>query len=237
MWIAEEFYQLTTFWPPRLQHPARPIKCLIEPVSPVGKPPPTFRKEDRRQALVLAAFDQIARRGFEGLRTREVAAKVGLNIATLHYYFPTKEALIRGVVAYAMERFRSTLAPHGSPAEQLRNHLRAVQKLLRDEPQLMLVMAELALRSARDASLARIMREVNDAWHRTLRGLLRRAAREGHLDPELDSDEAAALIVAALTSMTLPTVAAAERRDQAFHHLERMLRPVPRSRSQTRVSK
>src|ERR1700731_4010872 len=92
------------------------------------------RKEDRQQALVRAAFNQIAERGLEGLRTREVAAGVGLNIATLHYYFPTKEALIRGVVSHAMDRFRSTLAPHGSPADQLRNHLRAVRKVLPDEP-------------------------------------------------------------------------------------------------------
>src|SRR6202162_634833 len=116
-------------------------------------------KEDRRQALVQAAFNQIAERGCEGLRTREVAAGVGLNIATLHYYFPTKEALIRGVIAHAMERFRSTLAPHGSPADQLRNHLRAVRKLLRDEPEVGAVMGELALRSARDPALARIMAE------------------------------------------------------------------------------
>src|SRR6266480_4421461 len=54
------------------------------------------RKEGREQALVQAAFNQIAERGFEGLRTREVAAGVGLNIATLHYYFPTKEAPISG---------------------------------------------------------------------------------------------------------------------------------------------
>src|SRR5437870_4993220 len=113
------------------------------------------RKEGREQALVQAAFNQIAERGFEGLRTREVAAGVGLNIATLHYYFPTKEALIRGVVAHAMDRFRSTLAPHGSPADQLRNHLRAVRKLLRDEPEVGAVMGELALRSARDPAMAR----------------------------------------------------------------------------------
>src|SRR2546422_5218223 len=110
---------------------------------------PARSKDDRRQALVQAAFNRIAERGFEGLRTREVAAEVGVNIATLHYYFPTKEALIRGVVEFAMQRFRSTLAPHGSSAEQLRNHLRAVLRLLREEPQLGAVMAELALRSAR----------------------------------------------------------------------------------------
>jgi AcrR family transcriptional regulator len=192
------------------------------------------RKEDRKQALVLAAFNQIAQRGFEGLRTREVAAGVGLNIATLHYYFPTKEALIRGVVAHAMERFRSTLAPHGSPADQLRNHLRAVRKLLRDEPEVGAVMGELALRSARDASLARIMGEANTAWHRTLRGLLQRAAREGHLDRELDHDDVAALIMATLISMTLPSSVSADRTDRAFHQLERWLGLVPvkaRSRS------
>src|ERR1700680_725596 len=160
--------------------------------------------ERRREELVRAAFNQIAERGFEGLRTREVAAEVGLNIATLHYYFPTKEALIRGVIAHAVQRFRSTLAPHGSSADQLRNHLRAVRTLLREEPQVGAVMGELALRSARDASLARIMRETHGGWHKTLRGLLRGAARGGQLAPELDSGEAARLIVATLTAMTLP---------------------------------
>src|SRR3979411_65312 len=145
-------------------------------MSPVAATRPVrSHKEDRQQALVRAAFNQIAERGFEGLRTREVAAGVGLNIATLHYYFPTKEALIRGVVAHAMERFRSTLAPHGSADAQLVNHLKAVRSVMRKEPELGTVMGELSLRSARDASLARILRETNDAWHQTIRGLLRRA--------------------------------------------------------------
>ena len=187
-------------------------------------------KEDRQQALVLAAFNQIAERGFEGLRTREVAAGVGLNIATLHYYFPTKEALIRGVVAHAMDRFRSTLAPHGSPADQLRNHLRAVRKLLRDEPEVGAVMGELALRSARDPSLARIMGEAFQAWQRSLRGLLQRAARDGYLAPDLDNDDVAALIMATLTSMTLPSTATADRTDRAFRQLERWLGLQPAAR-------
>src|SRR2546428_3037381 len=194
----------------------------MSPVAAVTHPPRS-RKEDREQALVQAAFNQIAERGFEGLRTREVAAGVGLNIATLHYYFPTKEALIRGVVAHAMDRFRSTLAPHGSPADQLRNHLRAVRKLLRDEPEVGAVMGELALRSARDPSLARIMSEAFLAWQRTLRGLLQRAARDGHVSRDLDNDDVAALIMATLTSLTLPSTASADRTDRAFRQLERWL--------------
>jgi AcrR family transcriptional regulator len=179
--------------------------------------------ETRRQELVLAAFHLIAEHGFEGLRTRDVAAEVGVNVATLHYYFPTKESLIRGVVEYAMTRFRSTLAPHGSPSDQLRNYLRGVRKLLAEEPALGSVMGELAVRSARDKSIAALMTEMYGVWHVTTRGLLRRAVKDGHLRPELDSDGVAALIVATLTAMTLPTMTGAPRTDQALRQLERWL--------------
>ncbi len=179
--------------------------------------------EKRRQELVLAAYREIAEHGFEGLRTREVAAEVGVNIATLHYYFPTKESLIQAVLDHAMGRFRTTLAPHGSPSDQLRNYLRAVRKLMLDEPELGAVMAELALRSVRDRSTGRIMNAMYDTWHVAVRGLLRRAVKEGGLKAELDNDAVAALIVATLTSMTLPVMGDASRGDQALRQLERWL--------------
>src|SRR3954449_5431536 len=104
-------------------------------------------KGERRRALIAAAYRQIASEGFEGLRTRDVAADVGVNIATLHYYFPTKEALIRGVIGQAMHRFRATIPAEGSPEEQLRGHLRALARLIRDDQQLWSVMGELVLRA------------------------------------------------------------------------------------------
>ena len=47
--------------------------------------PETPPRPDGRQALIGAAYQRIANDGFEGLRTRDVAADVGVNIATLHY--------------------------------------------------------------------------------------------------------------------------------------------------------
>src|SRR5438445_10683039 len=86
-------------------------------------------KADRRRALVAAAYRRIASQGFEGLRTRDVAADAGVNIATLHYYFSTKEALIRSVIGQAMQRFAETMPGDGSPMDQLRGHLRALARL------------------------------------------------------------------------------------------------------------
>src|SRR5215467_1717179 len=104
----------------------------------------------RRDTLVAAAYQRIATDGFEGLRTRDVAADVGVNIATLHYYFPTKEALIRGVIGYAMQRFNDTLPRQGSPVDQLRGHFRALATLMKTDHQLWAVLGELVLRAPRD---------------------------------------------------------------------------------------
>src|SRR5258708_29305145 len=111
-------------------------------------------KVDRQEALVRAGYELLAERGFEGLRTRDIAAKVGVNIATLHYHFPTKEKLIRGVVGYAMGRFRTTLAPTASPGEQLRAHFAGIRRLAKEEPELFAVMGELAVRGRRGKAIA-----------------------------------------------------------------------------------
>lgn len=180
-------------------------------------------QEIRRRQLVEAAYRNIAAGGFEGLRTRDVAGAAGVNIATLHYYFPTKESLIRGVLDYAMQKFRSTLAPRQAGEVRLRDHLRAVRQLLLDEPELGAVVAELSLRSARDPSIAAIVGETFEAWHLTMRGLLRHAAKEGRLRQDLATDGTAAIIISVLTSMTLPQVGGSPRTDLALKQLESWL--------------
>lgn len=190
---------------------------------PDKAPVPRAAADERRQALVRAAYRQIASRGFEGLRTREVAQEVKLNVATLHYYFPTKESLIRGVVEHAMGRFQTTLTPHGRPGEELRAHLVAVATLLRDEPELGQVMGELALRSSRDPAIQAILGTTKHAWQHAVRVLLHRAVAAGAVRAELDSDGAASLIVSVLGSMTLPVLGDAVRTDGALRELIRWL--------------
>jgi AcrR family transcriptional regulator len=196
------------------------MRVRAQPVTADGR-----RREGRREALVAAAYARIAGEGFEGLRTRDVADEVGVNVATLHYYFPTKEALIRGVVGHAMRRFRTTLTAEGTPAEQLRHHLRGVRRLVREEPELFAVMGELALRSTRDPATAAIFGDTSDAWYARLRALVARAVEQGSLNGGHDPDEAASAIMAALAGACMVPAAPAhpERVELAFRQLERWL--------------
>jgi AcrR family transcriptional regulator len=173
----------------------------------------------------LAAYKRMAEAGFEGLRTRDVASEVGVNVATLHYYFPTKEALIRAVVGHAMGRFRTTFEPSRSPGRQLQAHFQGVRRLAREEPELFAVMGELAQRSARDGTIAAIFKETNETWHSVLRGLLQRARAEGFIDRELDPDATAAFIIATFRGIFMlpPETTSQKRVEQSLTQLERFL--------------
>ncbi len=198
-----------------------------------GRPKAPPDPESRRKELVLAAYRRVATAGFEGLRTRDVAGEVGVNIATLHYYYPTKEALIRAVVGHAMGLFRTTLDPDGEPGDQLAAHFRGVRRLFRDSPELFVVMGELAQRSARDPAIATIFKEMNDTWHATLRALLRHAQSAGVADATLDADATAALVTASFRGMFMlpPNMTSPQRIEQSLTQLERLLGAKKRGRS------
>ena len=176
--------------------------------------------------MVLAAYRLLAEKGFEGLRTRDVAAAVGMNVATLHYYVPTKEALVRAVIGHAMARFRSTLGGGGSATEQLRLHFAGLRRLRREEPELFLVMGELAMRSGRDPAVAEIFKATNDAWRAALRGLLERVQDEGRLPPGTQPEALAELVIAALKGLYMVSgggIVSVRRADAALKSLERFL--------------
>src|SRR6266568_257435 len=88
------------------------IDTVAERILREGTAPKT-QGDQRRRSLVLAAYHLIAEGGFERLRTRDIAARAGVNIATLHYYFARKEDLIRGVVDHLLYEFSTV--PTSSP--------------------------------------------------------------------------------------------------------------------------
>ena len=96
-----------------IERPSQDINTVAGRILREGNEPKT-QGDERRRALVQVAYDLIAEGGFEGLRTRNVAARVGVNIATLHYYFARKEDLIQGVVEYLLQQFMMAYLP-GSP--------------------------------------------------------------------------------------------------------------------------
>ena len=160
--------------------------------------------ETRRDEVVKAAYRLIAERGFEGFRTRQVAEETGINVATLHYYFPTKEALVQGVVDYLLASFGSTMPGEGeapTAVEALRFEFDDLIRRLRESPDQFIVLTEISSRAARDPAIAAILGRMGAAWHTHLSGILSRGVSEGVFRADLDIDLTARSIMVQLRGL------------------------------------
>lgn len=148
--------------------------------------------EGRRAALVRATYELIAEGGLEELRTRDVAARVGINIATLHYYFDTKETLVAAVVDHMMELFRNVrppLPPAATALEELQQMFAVRDYRRRVEPELDRVVLEMMIRGQRDQKVRARLEVLLLGWNGYVESLLARGMRDGtfarHLEPRV----------------------------------------------------
>lgn len=160
--------------------------------KPGRRPRPDGQPEsDRRDELVRIAYGQIQEKGFEGLRVRDVAAKAGINHATLLYYFPTKEALIQGVVAFLIQEFQTSRVPRPAeaaltPLQELHLEFDDLRYRFREMPEMLVVLSELFGRARRDPALAKILQALDDGWRGYLVSILARGVETGAFRPDLD---------------------------------------------------
>lgn len=178
---------------------------------------------DRHIELVVAACDIIARKGFEGLRMRDVAALVQINPATVYHYFSTKETLIDAVVDYVFDRLGllSVDAP-GTPRDQLHAYLTRLYRQMRDEPGLFTVFAEIQLRTARISNTGKYD-ELETTWRKKLEILLQTGIRQGHWPNYLDPEQVVTTIILILNGASMQAAVNPRRIENSIGQLERWL--------------
>ena len=183
---------------------------------------------DRRRGMIVdAAFHALAQHGFEGLRTREVAADIGINSATLHHYFPTKNDLIVAIADELKRRFQANPTGAGdmgtmSPRAALKRQFDDVLHYQTEQPELLAVYRELAVRAVRDPFVAGLVAELNQTWRNDVRATLQRARDSGLLRATVDVDIAARIVVSAIWDMSMVTQSR-EQLDVLHGQLERLL--------------
>ena len=180
----------------------------------------------RSKMIIDAAFNAIATGGFERLRTRDIAELVGINSATLHHYFPTKEDLVAAVAKELERRFRtekSQPAPKESPIDALGRQARDAICYSRDRPEMLAVYRELVARAPRDTSIRKLVQHLHDGWRADIVEALAKGRGDGSFRPNLDIDAAAGIILSTIWGLVTHIFSSKEDLDKAFHELTRWL--------------
>jgi AcrR family transcriptional regulator len=145
-----------------------------------GPAPPALapRKEPRQAraratvaAILGAAAQLFAARGYAGANTNLVAARAGVSVGSLYQYFPNKEALLaalyqrhRARTAAVVGRALARLADPGVPLEEsLGGLLTELQEVHDQDPELTRVVSEQVPQVARLELLARAQEEASVA--------------------------------------------------------------------------
>lgn len=190
--------------------------------------PPARREssDERRCAIALAARQIIVEKGLEGLRTRDIAARVGINIATLHYHVPSKEALVALVAESIRSDFREQALRHprdGKNAlEQLWLEFDDFRETVRDMPELIIILTELGERARRDEAVAAIVHPLHQFWRGQFIDIFRLGIADGGFRPDLDPEAAAMITTGTLADCwRQSTTSRIQQLDRVVLELER----------------
>lgn len=86
--------------------------------APYSNPQPRLSADERREQIIGAARRVFEQTGFDGARTRDLAAAAGVNEALLYRHFGSKEELFEAAVATPLEEAVSKVVElSGAPPE------------------------------------------------------------------------------------------------------------------------
>jgi AcrR family transcriptional regulator len=146
---------------------------------------------------VEAAFNAVAQEGFEGLRTRDIAASIGINSATLHHYFETKQDLIEAIAAYLEQRLQTEKVPQRG-SQDLDPFAQQFEDLIfyqQEAPEIIAVYREFVARAPRDGVIRTLVGKLHAGWKASVVTALAHAQAHGTLRADLNLDAAASLIL------------------------------------------
>ena len=161
----------------------------------------------RRKDLVQIAHRLIAKKGLEGFRTRDVADAAGIDTGTLHYHFPSKEALVQAVVEHLVDDFRAIRpepsVPPENALEELRNEIFDLVPRVCESPEQLLVMLDLKVRASRDPAVAEILGRAEQEWFNLLTGIINRGIEQGVFRADIRPETEAILLRAQLIGLSM----------------------------------
>lgn len=110
-------------------------------------------REDRRAAIIEAAIEVFARKGFFGAKVSEIAETAGVADGTIYLYFKSKDEILISLFEEKMEAIitdlEGMLAEIEDPRDKLRRYVVAHLELVASKPTLMQVLTIELRQSAR----------------------------------------------------------------------------------------
>jgi TetR/AcrR family transcriptional regulator, cholesterol catabolism regulator len=159
--------------------------------GPIPRPRKPLRDNDGAtvERLIRAAVALFARQGYAATSTREVAALLGMQKASLYYHIESKEDLLYFICKYSLERIRDDVTAAVAKVEDRLERVRAligahIESMLHDHGEHATTLAEMHALSRHRRTQVLALR---DAYQDLVRSILEDAQNSGALRCDIEA--------------------------------------------------
>jgi AcrR family transcriptional regulator len=166
-----------------------------------------FRKPEKVESIIHAAYRAIAGKGYSRISMREIALEAGVNKSILHYYFKDKGELISAVFHSLHQQFldivqRAVSLPltiEDRLAEGFREFLEMTEK----EPEWFIVIMDLTIQAIQDPEKRHEVYDHSERLREVVADGFRKAKEQGEIGEDVDETALASLVIAVVNGLAL----------------------------------
>lgn len=155
----------------------------------------------KRQLILEAAGRCFGRDGFQGASISSICAEAGVSPGHLYHYFASKDAIIGGIVDNVLEHLTEQLAAVADRKDFVPALVAEIERAASDAehgcPSKRLPL-EMMAAARRSPAVAELFATHSLRFRGVLSNVLREAQARGKVDPDLDSDVAATLLLSVM---------------------------------------
>ena len=184
--------------------------------------------ELRRQQILDAAAACFARRGFHQSTMQNICDEAGLSPGAVYRYFPSKEAIIEGMGDYRQrqnaERLEQAMSRQ-STLEMFDELIRLffIERETDEFDDSCAMMIELAAEAPRNERIRESQSRIGAAVRDGLAALIRRSQARDEIDPSLDPDGVARIMMALYQGFVMQRMVDADMDAEAYTRVMRAL--------------
>jgi TetR/AcrR family transcriptional regulator len=148
------------------------------------------RSSRTRERILRLAAAEFARKGYDGARMDEIAARCGVRKYSVYYYFRSKEGLFVAVLDHVYQMFRARqreISVRGlSPVQAMRQLVGHTFAAFLEHPEAVAIMNSENIHKGRHIRRLGGLRELYNPLVETIREVIRKGAKQGIFRRNID---------------------------------------------------
>lgn len=178
----------------------------------------------QRQEILLATESLLAKRGFDGIRLRDVSVAAGVSIGLIQHYFVTRDDLVRETLEHASTRRAEKWTEKAAEVGDGRTKVRSLLLDAVADRERCTIWIETCAAASRYQELQALTTRTTNIWRQALREAIEVGVAQGHFVPRAPVGRVVDILVGLIDGMMLEV--AIQNADYTLDYINSLLLDV-----------